>query len=204
MNIDVLSKSQFDYAREHYAIRSDSRLPAKFTWSNFVKIPSQENMSDCGRSVAKLGLRVQGKKYPEMVDFRKIVNTGRTGIDMYDLELAMKLLGIECASYVNVSAHTIMGELARSKDIWAFSHQMLGGTHGQYLRMESGHYAVAVYTTSKHIITTDSGIRSPGWGQITPYVYDRITHDTKIVDPTEVIVGWAMRIGVSNFLADLL
>lgn len=201
MSCGLLTEKQFRYARDNYAIRSESRLPVKFTWANFVKIPRQENMSDCGRAVAKFGLKVQGRKYPNMVDFRSTVNTGRTGIDMYDLELAMKQLGIECESYIEVNAYTVIDELSRSKDAWVFSHQMLAGKFGQYLDMKSGHYAIAVYATDK-IITTDSGICRPGWGQITPYVYNRINHDNKIIDPSQVIYGWAMRIGVSKMLAE--
>lgn len=196
MSLELLSKRQFQIARDSYAI-SKSNLPAGFTWADKVQIPGRENQSDCGRSIAKLGMKVQGIKYPELKYFRKAVNSGRTGIDMYDLEKGMKMLGIECESYLNIHASTIIDAFAHSKDIWAFSHQMLAGHHTQYLNMKNGHYAAVVYA-DKYLITSDPGLRKPGWGRITPFVYDRICFDNKIDDPNEVVIGWAMRIGVSE------
>lgn len=200
MKSELLSREEWRHARDHYAITCMSNLPKGFYWADKMRIPRQQNLSDCGRAVAILGMKMQGIKYPNPKYFRSVVNTGGTGIDMYDLELAMRQLGVDCKSWIEVNAATIISELRKSPDMWVFSHQMLAGTYKQYLQKLSGHYAVAGYTDGESIFTTDSGIQYPRFGRISPHVYDRINFDTKIVDPENVIYGWAMRVGVSKRL----
>lgn len=202
MKCELLGVEAWKFARDHYAVPSRRCLPAEFTWADKVMMPSQLNLSDCGRAIAKFGMKLQGIRCPDMRYFRRVVNTGHTGIDMYDLELAMKALKIDCESYIEVNATTIIDELSKSKDVWMFSHQMLAGTYNQYLNMQSGHYAAAVYAQGDDIYTTDSGIRKPRFGKIHRDVYDKINFDNKIDDPSVVVYGYAMRIGVSSVVVE--
>lgn len=197
MTKELLTLEEFRQARDSYAIRR-SRLPATFYWADKMRVPGRENLSDCGRSVAKFGLKVQKRKYPDMKILRKVVNSGRVGIDMLDLEKGMKELGVDCEAYLNITSDVIVRELSKSHDAWVFSHQMLAGHYSQYLNMKSGHYAIVVYYSNGKFITTDPGLITPRWGQISPYVFDRINFDNKIIDPSLVVFGWAMRIGVAN------
>lgn len=197
MDFETLNRHQFRQARDRYVITKSS-LPSSFTWADKVSIPGRETLSDCGRSVAKLGMKVQGIKYPDPKDFRKIVNTGGTGIDPLDLEKGMKRLGVEVESFFGVHAAMIIESFSHSPDVWVFSHQMLAGHYTQYRDMKNGHYAVVVYANKKQLITADPGLCIPRWGRMSPFVYDRIRFDNKIDDPSEIIHGWAMRIGVAK------
>ncbi len=202
MKNELLSEVDWKFARDNYAISSPRRLMAEFSWPDNLLMPRQLNSSDCGRSIAKFAMKAQGIKYPDMKNFRIIVNTGSTGIDMYDLELAMKFLKIDCESFIEVNAATIISELSQRKDVWMFSHQMLAGTYKQYKNMQSGHYALAFLTLNDYIYTLDSGICKPGIGKIHRNIYDKINYDNKIQDSNNVVYGYVMRIGIlSSFFS---